>query len=159
MAGARSITLSVLAVVAAATVAVAVAAEPDRPAPGGDRQAVETTVRTAVYAAVRHGNPRRACRFATARGRQRLLDGVNSSSGPDYSNCPAIIADEVDRNPETVKNLRRHLVISNVRVNGGRATVRVAEGAGPFDGDGRLALVKVDGRWRIANSNRIPYGD
>jgi hypothetical protein len=149
--------LTALAVVAAGTAAVA--AEPDRSAPAGERRAVETTVRTAVYAAVRHHNYRRACRFATPRGRQRLIDGFNSSSGPDYPNCPVIIADEVESYPETVRNLRRDLVISNVRVDGGRATVRVAEGTGPFDGHGDLSLVKVEGRWRIDNSNRIPQGD
>lgn len=40
-----------------------------------------------------------------------------------------------------------------------RARVRVAEGTGPFAGHGHLALVKVDGRWLIDNSNLIPYGD
>jgi hypothetical protein len=137
----------------------AVAAGPDRSASAGERRAVETTVRTAVYAAVRHRNYRRACRFATPRGRQRLIDGFNSSSGPDYPNCPVIIADEVESYPETVRNLRHDLVVSNIRVDGARATVRVAEGAGPFDGHGDLSLVKVDGRWRIDNSNRIPHGD
>jgi hypothetical protein len=50
-------------------------------------------------------------------------------------------------------------VVSNVRANGRRATVRVAEGTGPFDGDGKLASVKVDGRWRIDSSDLIPHGD
>jgi hypothetical protein len=88
-----------------------------------------------------------------------LIDGFNSSSGPDYPNCPVIIADEVESYPETVRKLRHDLVVSNVRVSGRRATVRVAEGTGPFDGDGKLTLVKVDGRWRIDNSDLIPQGD
>ena len=155
--GARSFALSAVAVVAAAT-AVA-AAGPERPAPAGEHQAVDKTVRAAVYAAVRHDNYRRACRFATARGRQRLIAGVNSGSGPDYPNCPVIIADEVENYPETVRKLRRGLVVANIRVNAGRATVRVAEGSGPFDGSGRLSLVKVEGRWRLDNSNLIPHGD
>jgi hypothetical protein len=153
----RSLALSALAVVAAATAAGA--AGTDRSGSEGERRAVETTVRTAVYAAVRHRNYRRACRFATPRGRQRLIDGYNSSSGPDYANCPAIVADEVESSPETVRNLRRDLVVSNIRVKGGRATVRVAEGTGPFRGHGELSLVKVDGRWRLDNSNLIPRGD
>jgi hypothetical protein len=37
--------------------------------------------------------------------------------------------------------------------------VRVAEGPGAFDGSGHVALVKVDGRWRLDNSDVIPYGD
>jgi hypothetical protein len=155
--GARSLALSAIAVVAAVTAAAAAA--PGRPAPAGEHQAVEKTVRAAVYAAVRHENYRRACRFGTARGRQRLIDGVNSGSGPDYPNCPAIIADEVENYPETVRRLRRGLVVSNIRVNNGRATLRVAEGIGPFAGSGRLSLVKVDGRWRLDNSNLIPHGD
>ena len=155
--GARSLALSAVAVVAVGTAAAA--AGPERPAPAGEHQAVEKTVRAAVYAAVRHDNYRRACRFATARGRQRLIDGVNSSSGPDFANCPEIIADEVESYPETVRRLRRGLVVSNIRVNGGHATLRVAEGTGPFDGDGRLSLVKVEGRWRLDNSNLIPQGD
>lgn len=154
--GARGLALSAVAVVAVGTAA---AAGPERPAPAGEQQAVEKTVRAAVYAAVRHDNYRRACRFATARGRQRLIDGVNSSSGPDFAGCPEIIADEVENYPETVRKLRHGLVVSNIRVNGGRATLRVAEGTGPFDGDGRLSLVKVNGRWRIDNSDLIPQGD
>ncbi len=154
---ARTVALPTLAVIAAGTAAVAAA--PDRRPPAGEREAVETTVRAAVYAAVRQHNYRRACRFATARGRQRLLDGFNSSSGPDYPSCPVIIADEVESYPATVRKLRKGLVVSNIRVNGGRATVRVAEGTGSFDGHGRLSLVKVDGRWRLDDSNLIPQGD
>jgi hypothetical protein len=154
--GARTLALSALAVVAAGTAA---ASGPERPAPAREQLAIEKTVRAAVYAAVRHDNPRRACRFATARGRQRLIDGVNSSSGPDFANCPEIIADEVESYPVTVRKLRHDLVVSNIRVNGERATLRVAEGTGPFDGDGRLSLVKLDGRWRIDNSDLIPQGD
>ena len=156
MVGARGLSLSALAVVAAGTAAVA--AGPARPV-ASERQAVERTVRAAVYAAVRHGNPRRACRFATARGRQRLLDGFNSSSRPDYPDCPAIIAAEVRAYPYTVRNLRRGLVVSNIRVNGDRARVRVAEGTERFAGDGTLSLVEVDGRWRLDNSSLIPYGN
>ena len=51
----------------------AAAAGPERPPPAGERQAVEKTV--------------------------RLIDGVNSSSGPDFANCPEIIADEVEDYP------------------------------------------------------------
>jgi hypothetical protein len=37
--------------------------------------------------------------------------------------------------------------------------VRVAEGTGRFDGSGYITLVTVEGRWRLDNSNLIPYGD
>jgi hypothetical protein len=134
--------------------------------PGSDRSveaeghaAVERTVRAAVYAAVRHGNYRRACRFATPRGRRRLLEGFNSSSGPDYPDCPTIIADEVESYPENVRRLRRGLEVDVLRVSVKHARVRVAEGTGPFDGSGHLSLVKLEGRWRIDNSDLIPYGD
>jgi hypothetical protein len=112
-----------------------------------------------VYAAVKHRNYRRACRFATPRGRRRLLEGFNSSSGPNFPDCPAVIAHEVRRLPETVKKLRRNLGVAILRASATRARVRVAEGPGPFDGSGHLALVRVDGRWRIDNSDLIPYGD
>jgi hypothetical protein len=121
--------------------------------------AVERTVRAAVYAAVRHRNHRRACRFATPRGRRRLLEGFNSLSGPDYPDCPTIVADEVENYPETVRRLRRDLQVEVLRVRAARAKVRVADGTGPFAGSGHLALVKVEGRWRIDNSDLIPYGD
>jgi hypothetical protein len=118
--------------------------------------AVERTVRAAVYAAVRHRNYRRACRFATPRGRRRLLKGFNSLSGTDFPDCPTIIADEPENYPETVRKLRRSLDVDVLRVSATRARVRVAEGTGPFDGSGHLALVKVERRWRIDNSDLIP---
>jgi hypothetical protein len=126
---------------------------------GHGRVAVERTVRTAVYAVVRHRNYRRACRFATPRGRQRLLDGFNSSSGPDFPDCPTILADEAENYPQTVRKLRHGLEVDVLRMSATRARVRVAEGTDPSDGRGHLALVKVEGRWRIDNSDLIPYGD
>ena len=137
----------------------AVVPSPDRSVEADGHAAVERTVRAAVYAAVRHGNYRRACRFATPRGRRRLLDGFNSSSGPDYPDCPAIVADEVANYPENVRRLRRDLEVDVLRVSATRARVRVAEGTGPFAGSGHLSLVKVEGRWRLDNSDLIPYGD
>jgi hypothetical protein len=125
----------------------------------GRHAAVERTVRAAVYAAVRHHNYRRACRYATPRGRQRLLEGYNSSSGPDFPDCPTLIADEVENQASIVRNLRRSLVVEVLRASATRARVRVAEGTGPFDGSGGVTLVKADGRWRLDNSNLIPYGD
>jgi hypothetical protein len=155
--GSRVLALGALAVTAA--VGAAVATGSDRSVETGGHAAVERTVRVAVYAAVRHRNYRRACRFATPRGRRRLLDGFNSSSGPDYPDCPTIIADEAENYPETVRKLRRSLEVDVLRVSATRARVRVAEGTGPFVGSGHLALVKVEGRWRIDNSDLIPYGD
>lgn len=147
-----------LGLVAAA--GVAVASGPERPAQSDRRAAaVERTVRAAVYAAVRHRNYRRACRFASPRGRQRLLEGYNSSRGPDFPDCPTLIADEVENYPATVRRLRRSLEVEVLRVSARRARVRVAEGPGPLDGSGHLALVKVEGRWRLDNSDLIPYGD
>ena len=155
--GTRGIALLALVGIGTGGVAVAVAA--GGPAQDDRSSAVERTVRAAVYAAVRHHNFRRACRFATERGRQRLLEGFNSSSGPDFPDCPTLIADEVESYPYTVRKLRRDLVVEVQRVNRARARVRVAEGRGPFDGSGHLALVKVDGRWRLDDSDLIPYGD
>jgi hypothetical protein len=152
-----AIALAVLAVTAGG--GAAAIAGSDRAVEPADHAAVERTVRAAVYAAVRHGNHRRACRFATPRGRRRLLEGFNSSSGPDYPDCPTIIADEVENYPETVRRLRRDLQVEVLRVGAGRARVRVADGTGPFAGRGHLALVRAEGRWRIDNSDLIPYGD
>ena len=158
MVGARAAALTALGLVAAA--GGAVAAGSDRPLQSEPRAAaVERTVRAAVYAAVRHRNYRRACRFATPRGRERLLEGYNSSSGPDFPDCPTLIADEVENYPATVRRLRHSLDVQVLRVSARRARVRVAEGSGPFDGSGHLALVKVEGRWRLDNSDLIPYGD
>ena len=157
MVGARGV--AILAVIGVAGVSGAVAGESGRSAQADRRAAVERTVRAAVYAAVRHHNYRRACRYATPRGRQRLLEGFNSSSGPDFPDCPTIIADEVENYPETVRKLRRSLDVEVLRASATRARVRVAEGTGPLDGNGYVTLVQVDGRWRLDNSNLIPYGD
>jgi hypothetical protein len=155
--GARAVALGALAVMAAGSGAVVAGSERSRET--DSHAAVERTVRAAVYAAVRHRNYRRACRFATPRGRRRLIEGYNSSSGPDFPDCPTIIADEAENYPETVRKLRRSLEVDVLRVIATRARVRVAEGPGPFDGSGHMALVKVDGRWRIDNSDLIPHGD
>ena len=125
----------------------------------GEHRAVERTVRAAVHAAVRDRNWRRACRLATPRGRRRLLEGYHSSSGPDYPNCPALLRAEARDYPETVMRLRRSLLGSEVRVDGRHARVRVAEGPDSSDGSGHLELVRVGGRWRIDDSDLIPYGD
>jgi hypothetical protein len=140
-------------------VAAAAVARSDQAPRREGHAAVERTVRAAVYAAVRHRNYRRACRYATPRGRQRLLEAFNSSSGPDYPDCPTIVADEVENYPETVRRLRHGLEVDVLRVSARRARVRVADGSGPFAGSGHLALVKVERRWRIDNSDLIPYGD
>ena len=120
---------------------------------------VERTVRAAVYAAVRHHNHRRACRFGTSRGRQRLLEGFNSSSGPDFPLLPPSSRMRSQNYPATVRRLRRNLVVEVLRASPTRARVQVAEGTGRFDGSGYITLVTVEGRWRLDNSNLIPYGD
>jgi hypothetical protein len=155
--GIRALALAALGVIAAG--GAAVGSGSDRSPKAAGHAALERTVRAAVYAAVRHGNYRRACRFATPRGRQRLLEGFNSSSGPDYPDCPAIVADEVESYPENVRRLRHGLEVEVLRVSATKARVRVAEGTGPFAGSGHLSLVKVEGRWRLDNSDLIPYGD
>jgi hypothetical protein len=151
--------LALLALTGVAAASAALATESSRSAQDDRQAAVERTVRAAVYAAVRHHNYRRACRYATRRGRQRLLEGFNSSSGPDYPDCPTIIADEVENYPETVRRLRGNLVVEVLRTSPTRARVLVAEGSGPFDGSGHVALVRVDGHWRLDNSDLIPHGD
>jgi hypothetical protein len=157
VASARAVALVALAVIASAGAVLADGS--DRSAQTDAHSAVERTVKAAVYAAVRHRNYRRACRFATPRGRRRLLTGFNSASGPDFQDCPAVIAHEARRLPETVRRLRRDLDVTILRASATRARVRVAEGVGPFEASGHLALVRVDGRWRIDNSDLIPYGD
>jgi hypothetical protein len=151
--------IAVLLLVCLGAAGAAVAGGSDGSAQRDRRAAAERTVRAAVYAAVRHHNYRRACRFGTPRGRQRLLEGFNSSSGPDFPDCPTLIAAEVENYPATVRRLRRNLVVEVLRASATRARVRVAEGTGPFDGSGNVTLVKVNGRWRLDNSNLIPYGD
>jgi hypothetical protein len=157
MGGMRGFALLMVLVVAAA--GAALAAGSSGAAKSGREAAVERTVRAAVHAATRYRNYRRACRFATPRGRQRLLEGFNSSSRPDFADCPAIIASQVRDYPATVRLLRRQLVVTTLYVRERRARVRVAEGSGPFAGRGYLTLVRVDGRWRLDDSNLIPYGN
>ncbi len=120
---------------------------------------VKRTIRAAVRSAVVEGNFARACRFGTRAGRRRLLEGYNSSNGPDFRNCEAILRSEVRDYPDVARRLRRGVVISDLRIRGRTARARVADGHGRFAGSGHVSLRRVQGRWRIDNSDLIPYGD
>ena len=146
-----------VAVIAAC--AMALSSGSGKAARSGEQRAVERTVRAAVQAAVRDRDWRRACRFATPRRRRRLVAGYNSSSGPDYPSCRAVLRAEAKDYPQTIMRLRRGLLVSQVRIDGRRARVRVAEGPDSSDGSGHLELVRAGERWRIDDSDLIPYGD
>ena len=122
---------------------------------------IERTIKTAVRVAVVDHNYRRACRFGTQRGRRRLLRGYNSSAGPDYPSCAAIIRHEVEAPGHRgwIAELRDGVVVDVLWVRGGRARARVADGPGYYAGQGLVRLCRVDRRWRLDNSTLIPYGD
>ena len=129
------------------------------PAPVDVEAAVRRTIRAAVRSVVVESNFARGCRFATRAGRRRLLEGYNSSRGHDFPSCEAVLRSEVNAYPEVVRRLRSGVVISDVRVRGPRARARVAEGQGRFAGSGHVSLRRIQGRWRIDNSDLIPHGD
>ncbi len=115
----------------------------------------------ALHAALIERNYERACRFATPAGRRRLLRGYNSSSGLNYPNCAAIIRHEVESPHHRfwIRRLRDGVVVDVLWVRRDRSRVRVSEDQSRYAADGDLLMKKVDGKWRIASSNRIPYGD
>lgn len=129
------------------------------PLRGDARAQIKRTIRRAVRSAVVDGEFARACRFATRAGRRRLLEGFNSSRGPDFPSCEAILRSEVQDYPDVVRRLRHGVVISELRVQGRTARARVADGLGKSAGSGKVSLRRVQGRWRLDNSNLIPYGD
>jgi len=129
--------------------------------PAGEGSRVERTVRKALRAALVEGNYARACRFATPAARRRLVRGYNSSSGRDYPSCAAILRHEVQSPAHRfwIGRLRDGVVVDVLWVRRGRSRVRVSEDTRRDAADGDLLLKKVDGRWRITGSNRIPLGD
>ena len=120
---------------------------------------IERTIKKAVRVAVVDHNYHRACRFGTELGRRRLLRGYNSSSGPDFPSCAALIRHEVETRRDIVTPLRDGIVVDVLWVRGGQARARVADGPGPYPGQGFVRLRRVDGHWRLDNSTLIPYGD
>jgi hypothetical protein len=142
--------------------AVGLAADTSTPRPESrSARDIERTIKTAVRAAVVDRNYGRACRFGTERGRRRLLRGYNSSNGPDYPNCPAVIRHEVEEPGHRVwiARLRDGVVVDVLWVRGNRARTRVADGPAIYPGQGFVLMRRVDGRWRLDNSTLIPYGD
>ena len=130
---------------------------------GADDEAaqVERTVRQALHAALVEKDFKRACRFGSAAGRRRVLRGYNSSSGPDYASCAQIVKDEVTSpgNRFWIGRLRRNAVVTVLKVDGDRARVRVAEDSSKYAGNGHITLRKIQGKWRMTNSDLIQYGD
>jgi hypothetical protein len=132
-------------------------------APSASRSAtdIERTIKKAVRAAVVERDYRRACRFGTERGRRRLLSGYNSSNGPDYPSCAAIIRHEVEAPGHRfwIARLRDGVIVDVLWVRGERARTRVADGPEIYPGQGFVRVRRIDGRWRLDNSSLIPYGD
>jgi hypothetical protein len=152
----------VLVLIALALPAAGLAAGSSGSAPASRSEVdIERTIKKAVRAAVVDRNYRRACRFGTERGRRRLLRGYNSSNGPDYPNCAAVIRHEVEEpgHRAWIARLRDGVVVDVLWVRGDRARTRVADGPAIYPGQGFVRLLRVDGRWRLHNSTLIPYGD
>jgi hypothetical protein len=151
-----------LALIALALAAAGLAlAQGGGPPPSPAAADIERTIKKAVRVAVVDHDYRRACRFGTRTGRRRLLRGYNSSSGPDFPSCAAIIRHEVEAptNRYWIARLGDGIVVDVLWVRGGGARANVAEGPAEYAGSGYVRVRRVDGRWRLHNSTLIPYGD
>jgi hypothetical protein len=123
-----------------------------------DTTAVKRTLGLAVRAAIQGGSLRRACRFATPRGKRRLIAGFSWFDRRDYDSCEQVLRAQI-RDPagrDILENLRRRTVISVLRVRGDRARATVGYQEGNDVDSAWFSLRKVDGKWRIANSEAIP---
>jgi hypothetical protein len=120
--------------------------------------AVKRTIRLAMKSALRDGNVRRACRFATPKARWRLIAGFGWFDHRDYKSCEEVVEAQLNDpfSRDIVASLRRRIVISHVRVRTDRARVSVGYREGADTDSVWVSLRKVDGNWRLTNSNWIP---
>jgi hypothetical protein len=120
--------------------------------------AIKRTVRLAMTAALREGNFSRACRFASEKGRLRLIVGFSWFDQTDYKTCEQVIGAQI-RNPFSrtiVASLRRRIVLAHLRLRGTRARISVGYRRGRDADSTWVSLRRVSGEWRVTNSGWIP---
>jgi hypothetical protein len=134
---------------------------------GDDAQAPQNTVRAAVRAAAGQHDYRAACGYGTPRGRSRLVYWYNVSYGPKsdtpagvhFRTCAQVVRFELRQiSASERRRLRRSLTFGKSSVSGDRATVLVTDGPGPQADWRHVELRRVNGRWRIEDSDVIPRG-
>jgi hypothetical protein len=134
---------------------------------GDGAQTPQTTVRAAVRSAVAQHDYRAACGYGTPRGRRRLVYWYNVSYGPKsdtpagvhFRTCAQVVRFELQHiSAFERRRLRRSLTFGKSSVSGNRATVLVTDHPGPQADWRHVELRKVNGRWRIEDSDVIPRG-
>ena len=116
------------------------------------------TVLRAATSAAADGDGSEACAHLTPRGLRQVETLLQGRPEVRARECPAAVEEVTAQLPATAVDALRAPVISEVRVDGERATVNVeppadlkelALAAGFTDVVAEVQLVKLDGRWKI----------
>ncbi len=123
-------------------------------------QTIRRTVRRAKREAT-DGSARRTCRFITPEGQVRAIQAYSARYQVPLTSCPQMVRFARKAEADYLSDARR-ATIERIKIRGGRATV-TTEGppSGPGDTLGglvRLKLLKVDGLWRVDDTDFVPYG-
>jgi hypothetical protein len=115
--------------------------------------AVRTTLRRAIVEATA-GSPTRACRYATATGRARMIYWYSYSYDRRFRSCEEILRFERRTDAANVRSVRRGH-IGRITMRGRRAVAVVYNEGGD---SAYVHLRRLDGHWRVDNSNVLPAG-
>ncbi len=125
-----------------------------------ESRTIRRTVRRAKREAT-DGSARRTCRFITPEGQVRAIQAYSARYQVPLTSCPQMVRFARKAEADYLSDARR-ATIERIKIRGGRATV-TTEGppSGPGDTLGglvRLKLLKVDGLWRVDDTDFVPYG-
>jgi hypothetical protein len=116
---------------------------------GGGGSSDQSDITSAINTSVKLSNPADCTKYET----QAYMEQIHFTKGPTAVQACQKSATDTRDNPSSVD-------VTNVQVNGERATANVAFHGGGFDGSTlAVQLVKVGGQWKLDKITDIPHFD
>jgi hypothetical protein len=130
---------------------------------GSEARTIRRTVRRAKREAT-DGSARRTCRFITPEGQVRAIQAYSARYQEPLTSCPQMVRFARKAEADYLSDARR-ATIYRIKVQATGATVTLEGPRQKLPGDKRgyggrvgLKLVKIDGLWRIDDTDFVPYG-